>query len=149
MDIGGELLPILSKGLYTNPLNCIREYVQNGVDAGASEIKIKVTGSSVIIFDNGTGMDKEELLQARQSGVSRKSLEEHVGFRGISIYSGFDLSNLLLITTKKEGEDKAYIMRFDFGRMEQELERIRQGRGDNNIPLPKLLYSYTDFGQEG
>ena len=23
-DIGGQLLPILSKGLYTNPLDCIR-----------------------------------------------------------------------------------------------------------------------------
>jgi hypothetical protein len=27
--IGGELLNILSKGLYTNPLDAIREYVQN------------------------------------------------------------------------------------------------------------------------
>ena len=29
-DIGGELIAILSKGLYTNPLDCLREYAQNG-----------------------------------------------------------------------------------------------------------------------
>ena len=36
-DIGGELLPILSKGLYTDPLHAVREYVQNSVDADAQK----------------------------------------------------------------------------------------------------------------
>src|SRR6266704_6027316 len=90
-DIGGELLAILSKGLYSNPLDCIREYVQNAVDAKAINVTIKITGNSVIIFDDGTGMNLEEILQARQFGLSYKSLTEHVGFRGIGIYSGFDL----------------------------------------------------------
>src|SRR6266513_6060897 len=85
-DIGGELLAILSKGLYSNPLDCIREYVQNAVDAQAKTVTIKVTGNSVLIFDDGRGMGIEELVQARQVGLSPKSLTEHVGFRGIGIY---------------------------------------------------------------
>jgi hypothetical protein len=40
-DIGGELIAILSKGLYTNPLDCLREYAQNAVDARAKELTIK------------------------------------------------------------------------------------------------------------
>src|SRR5258708_23037932 len=73
-DVGGELLAILSKGLYTNPLDCIREYVQNTVDAKAANATIKITGNSVIIFDDGNGMNLEELLQARQFGLSIKYL---------------------------------------------------------------------------
>ncbi len=53
--VGGNLLPILSKGLYTNPLHCMREYVQNAVDAGAREVTIQITGNSVIISDDGDG----------------------------------------------------------------------------------------------
>jgi hypothetical protein len=52
-DIGGELLAIVSKGLYTNPLDCLREYAQNGVDAQAETITIEVTGNTVMIFDDG------------------------------------------------------------------------------------------------
>lgn len=147
-DIGGELLPILSKGLYTNPLDCIREYVQNGVDAGAKEIRIKVTGNSVVIFDNGSGMNMDNLIEARKFGVSPKSPEEFAGFRGIGIYSGYDLSNRLIIRTKKEGEEKACVMRFDFAGMKQELERVRKDRGGNQIPLNKLLTDYTSFNNE-
>lgn len=147
-DIGGELLPILSKGLYTNPLDCIREYVQNGVDAGAKEIRIKVTGNSVIIFDNGSGMNMDNLIEARKFGVSPKSPEEFAGFRGIGIYSGYDLSNRLIMRTKKEGEEKACVMRFDFAGMKQELERVRKERGGNQTPLNKLLTDYTSFNTE-
>ena len=147
-DIGGELLPILSKGLYTNPLDCIREYVQNGVDAGSSLIRIKVTGNSVTIYDEGTGMNMEELVEARKFGVSSKLVEEHVGFRGIGIYSGYDLCNRLVIRTKQEGDVKTNIMRFEFGNMKNELERVRKERGGNQLPLNELLTNNTSFSQE-
>lgn len=59
--IGGELLNILSKGLYTNPLDAIREYVQNSIDANANEVEIQITGNSVWILDWGDGMARDEL----------------------------------------------------------------------------------------
>src|SRR6266567_3602676 len=64
-DIGGELLAILSKGLYTDPLHCIREYVQNAVDANARSATVKITGNSVHVFDNGDGVSLEELVRVR------------------------------------------------------------------------------------
>lgn len=147
-DIGGELLAILSKGLYTNPLDCIREYVQNAVDAQAKNVTIKITGNSVVIFDDGQGMSLEELVQARQFGLSRKSLTEHVGFRGIGIYSGFDLCNRLVITTKKANETSAYILEFDFGAMKEQLERERRAVQEQRTSLTELLTTYSHFGQE-
>jgi len=132
-DIGGELLAILSKGLYTNPLDCIREYVQNAVDAQAKSVTIKITGNSVVILDNGQGMSLEELVQARQFGLSRKSLTEHVGFRGIGIYSGFDLCNRLVITAKKANEANSHILEFDFGAMKEQLERERRAVQEHRL----------------
>src|SRR6266568_10723 len=148
-DVGGELLAILSKGLYTNPLDCIREYVQNAVDAKATDVTIKITGNSVIIFDDGTGMNLEEILQARQFGLSYKSLTEHVGFRGIGIYSGFDLCRRLRITTSKEDDPYLHVLVFDFAAMKAELEddkRDKQGKGKPS--LIKLLSEHTYIKRE-
>jgi hypothetical protein len=145
-DIGGELLPILSKGLYTYPLHAIREYVQNSVDAGATQATIKITGNSVLVHDNGRGMDLAQLIQARQFGVSTKDSRLNVGFRGIGIYSGFDLCNRLLITTKQATETYAYILEFDFGGMKERLGR--EGDAENRTPLLQLLQEYSRFTRE-
>jgi hypothetical protein len=147
-DIGAELLPILTKGLYTNPLDCIREYVQNGVDANATELTIKITGNSVLIRDNGTGMDKETITKARALGSSTKRMDENVGFRGIGIYSAYDLCSRLLLTTKSAGEKKIHIMRFNFAGMREELAIARTAGTSSTVALSKLLYDYTDFGEE-
>jgi Histidine kinase-, DNA gyrase B-, and HSP90-like ATPase len=145
-DVGGELLPILSKGLYTYPLHAIREYVQNAVDAGATQATIKITGNSVLIHDNGEGMDLARLVQARQFGVSTKDIKLNVGFRGIGIYSGFDLCNRLLITTKRADESSAYVLEFDFGSMKDRL--AREVGSDKRTPLVQLLAEYSRFSRE-
>jgi hypothetical protein len=143
-DIGGQLLPILSKGLYTNPLDCIREYVQNSVDAGAKTVSIKITGNSVIIHDTGHGMDGDQLRASRKFGISAKDLSQHVGFRGIGIYSGYDLSKRLVITTKKADTTQQLVMRFDFAAMKKELEKKASG----TVSLSALLTEFTTFKSE-
>ena len=113
-DIGPQLLPILSKGLYTNPLHSLREYIQNGVDAGASEVLVKITGDSLLIRDNGKGMNLDELTKARKFGVSDKDPQFTVGFRGIGIYSGYDLCDRLIISSKQKNEINRFLLEFDF-----------------------------------
>jgi hypothetical protein len=147
-DVGGELLPILSKGLYTNPLDAIREYVQNAVDAIATQVTIQITGNSVWILDDGFGMSPAELHESRHFGVSKKSISEHVGFRGIGIYSGFDLCNRLRITTKQENADRAYILEYDFGQMKSILENARTDPSRPIIPLLQLLSAHTHFSNQ-
>ncbi len=146
-DIGGELLGILSKGLYPDPLDCIREYVQNSVDAKAKNVTIKITGNSVMIKDDGMGMDLGGLVQARRLGLSNKSQFEDVGFRGIGIYSSFDICNRLLVTTKTSGETKARVLEFDFGEMKVQLKAERDAQSPR-ISLTKLLTDYSHFKQE-
>jgi len=144
-DIGGELLSILSKGLYTNPLDSIREYIQNAVDAQAHGVKVKITGNSIWIHDDGDGMNLGGLLEARKFGISRKSIFEHAGFRGIGIYSGFDLCNKLRVTTKKRGEDAEYVLEFDFGAMKRLLDKERENPTEKRTSLEDLLFEHSGF----
>lgn len=143
-DIGGELLSILSTGLYTNPLDCIREYVQNAVDANAHAATIKITGNSVHIFDDGDGMALEDIIQARQFGLSVKSLTQHVGFRGIGIYSSFHLCNQLRVTSKKAGSTYQHVLVFEFGTMKAQLDQDkRKGPHERKTSLVELLSAHT------
>ncbi len=146
--IGGELLNILSKGLYTNPLDAIREYVQNSIDADAEEVIIQVTGNSVSILDYGSGMNDQALLQAREFGVSTKAIEENVGFRGIGIYSGFDLCEKLVIWTKTQGESVEHILEFEFKAMRDELDEARKSSDRPKVPLARLLGENTFYRKE-
>lgn len=143
-DIGGELLPILSKGLYTNPLHAIREYVQNSVDANAKNVSIQFTGNAVLITDDGDGMRGEDLIQARRFGVSHKNSQDHVGFRGIGVYSGFDLCNRLLISSSIEGEPFENVLVFDFGGMKKVLKQAQE-KSIERPPLYRLLRDFSQF----
>ena len=46
-EVGGELLDILSRGLYTDAKDALREYVQNSVDAVANNVHITIDGPVV------------------------------------------------------------------------------------------------------
>jgi len=147
-EIGGELLNILSKGLYTNPLDAIREYVQNSIDAGADEVTINVTGNSVNILDRGSGMNRNDLLSAREFGVSKKDIETNVGFRGIGIYSGFDLCERLIIRTKTKGEKVEHFLEFAFKEMREILENSRKDPNRPKVSLSGLLGKHTYYRSE-
>lgn len=147
-DIGGELMAILSKGLYTNPLDCLREYAQNAVDAKADTITLKITGNSAMILDDGAGMGLAQLLEAKKFGLSSKSIGQHVGFRGIGIYSGFDLCRRLVVTSTRAGDPAVYEMSFEFGEMKAQLDRERQSPdGRDRTSLVDLLSAYTKIAR--
>jgi hypothetical protein len=148
-DIGGELISILSKGLYTNPLDCVREYIQNAVDADAKNVRIKITGNSVTIFDNGQGMSLENLLEARSFGLSPKSISQYVGFRGIGLYSGFDICRELLITSKRGGKSDVNSIKFNFAEMKEQLNQDKQKESTKEkVSLIKLLSDHTYIKRE-
>lgn len=143
-DIGGELISLLSEGLYKNPLDAFREYIQNSIDAGAQRVNIKFTGRSVFIRDDGHGMTLPQLKRARRVGVSDKSFLKEVGFRGIGIYSAFHLCDRMVIRTKVSETVDQHIAEFDFAAMRSVLNQARiQKRGPAS--LMDLLYNYVTF----
>ena len=142
-EVGAELLEILSTGLYSDARDAIREYAQNGIDAGATTILVTVDGPRVVIRDDGSGMDQDTLLKARRFGMSEKTSLLHVGYRGIGVYSAFGMCDTLTITTKQRGDEALISLQFDFGRMRQLLERDRAADKREELPLVDVITRHT------
>ena len=147
-DIGGELLDILSRGLYSDARDAIREYAQNAIDAKASRIWVVVDGPRAEVRDDGEGMDWDQIQKARRFGMSDKNAQENVGFRGIGIYASFGMCDSLEIATHPEGADEEFTVRFNFGAMREILERDRVGGERAGVALSDLLYEYVGFSRE-
>lgn len=148
--IGGELISILTRGMYPDPRDTLREYVQNGVDADAKSIDIKIRGDSIVVEDNGHGMDEQTMLKAIRVGISDKNPKIDVGFRGIGIYSSFHLCDKLHIYSKAK-KDTPYLLLFDFKGMRSILELQQTARlkgnltGDELVDLQSLLEKHIEF----
>ena len=141
-DIGGEILPILTTGLYRNTLDALREYIQNAVDAEAEEIQLAIDPDVVSLTDDGNGMAGDQARNAIRFGVSDKSPLENVGFRGIGIYSGFNICDLLEVYTKSRIDGNTYKLTFDFYGIRTKLleEQERRSKGlPPGLHLERLL----------
>lgn len=126
-DIGGEIISILTRGMYLDPKDALREYVQNGVDAQASNISIKIRQNIIIIQDNGIGMDKDTIRKAIRVGISEKNPNKSVGFMGIGIYSSFHLCDELRIFSRADHSLPVQLY-FNFKGMREKLARQRELR---------------------
>ena len=141
-DIGGELLPILTRGLYRDTLDCLREYIQNAIDAEASRVQVFIDPDVVSVADDGTGMDADAARKAMRLGISEKNPLVNIGFRGIGIYSGFNLCDSLEVYTKSAAEEVTYRLFFDFKQIRMELlaEQERRNQGEPpRLYLQRLL----------
>ena len=107
--LGGELLRLVTAGMYDNPLIIYREYVQNsadaiaaqGPDAGSVQIKIDPAGSQITILDDGTGLTPDEAVHCLiDLGQSPKDRSKDRGFRGIGRLSGLAFAEELHFTTR-------------------------------------------------
>jgi len=93
-------------------MNVVKELVENSIDAGSTEISIKLTDSGVKeieVSDNGSGMDEEDAKMAfqRHATSKLKNLEdlfyiESLGFRGEALPSIASVSNVRLKTSNGE-----------------------------------------------
>lgn len=150
-DIGAEIISILTRGMYPDPRDALREYVQNGIDAGANHMSIKIRGDAIVVEDDGSGMDVDTMRKAVRVGISDKAPNIDVGFRGIGIYSAFHLCDRLHIFSSSKSSRPGHSVIFNFKEMRDILERqqaIRLRRplpGDKMIDLQKLLQEHIEL----
>ena len=110
--LGGELLRLITGGMYDDPLVLYREYVQNAADAIAAEgpsagcvqITIDPLNSQITILDDGTGMSPGEAAR-RLIDVGRSPKDRSIdrGFRGIGRLSGLAFAEEVHFTTRTCG----------------------------------------------
>jgi len=150
-DIGAEIISILTKGMYFDPRDALREYVQNAIDANAQNIGIKIRGNSIVVEDDGCGMDEETMRKAVRIGISDKNPNVDVGFRGIGIYSSFHLCDNLCIYSRPKTDNIPYLLSFDFKKMREILHQQQAARlkgdltGDQLIDLQSLIEKHIEF----
>ena len=110
--IGGNILSLITVGMYDNPLAIYREYIQNAADAvstaesptgGKVEINIDPSGLSVRIRDYGPGLSHEAALRALLPiARSQKQRGTDSGFRGIGRLSGLAFAESVAFKTRAQ-----------------------------------------------
>lgn len=114
-------LRLLGKGLYSNHWTAIAELVANGLDAQANNVKIYINmidkkNSIIEIFDNGTGMNYDDLSEKyaligkdkREDGELTDEIKKQVmGRKGIGKLAALYLSNKYYLISKKENEKES------------------------------------------
>lgn len=116
--IGAFVLETLTTGMYTNPLDAVREFVQNATDSilqaqgnlpshvGRIEVQIEPTSRKFIVRDNGTGIPHADVYSRLINiGMSDKNLATNAGFRGIGRLAGIAYCQKLSFRTSAIGEN--------------------------------------------
>lgn len=126
--IGSYVLESLTTGMYADPRDALREYVQNSLDSlrqaiksgviNQNEAKLKIeissTLSRLVFTDNGMGIDPNHAGRVLLSiGSSKKEFGVDVGFRGIGRLAGIAYCDKLTFETTSRGSDKSCRITFD------------------------------------
>ena len=107
--LGGDILGLITAGMYNDPMVVYREYIQNAADAifakgnsgGVISVGIDVVGSRLTIQDNGTGLTPQDAAKRLvQIGSSTKTLGLDRGFRGIGRLSALAFADSVTFTTR-------------------------------------------------
>lgn len=116
-------LNLLGKGLYSNAWTAIAELVANGLDAGASTVKIYINmvnkeNAVIEIFDNGCGMDYKDLAEKytligrnkREDIITEEIKQELMGRKGIGKLAALYLSNKYYLISKTNAGESAWCL---------------------------------------
>ena len=131
-QLGVHLLESITLGMYSEPLHCVREYIQNAFDSiraarregllgaedGCIDVFVDPHTSTLRIRDNGTGLGPEEaIVRLVDIGYSAKAdtadgAAVNAGFRGIGRMAGISYCDRLVFETS-EGDDRGCAVTFD------------------------------------
>ena len=139
--IGAFVLETLTTGMYAQPLDTLREFVQNSADSirraeakgllapgeGKIEIFVDPKNRRLSIRDNGEGVPSD-LVRERliNIGMSAKQLGSDAGFRGIGRIAGVAYCRNLSFITSFSGETKASVVSWDCEGIRRQISPTRR-----------------------
>ncbi len=144
-----KIIEIFSESLYASPNKAIEELVANAFDAGALRVVVLLSpnlhdqDSTVVVLDDGEGMDVSGLKQHWLIGVSNKRRlavlprgRQQIGQFGIGKLATYVLAERLTHISKRQG--KYYSTSMDFGAIDKRVEREVEPTTPIKIPLREL-----------
>jgi molecular chaperone HtpG len=148
---------ILSQDLYPRKLEIVREYIQNASDAidafaavsgiikddSEPVIKISVQGRSLLIFDNGIGMDGEEVSKLRRIAYSEKRAGQEAGYKGIGRLAGIAVADKLKISSTSYGDPGLHHFEFRAKEMRQEISENKKRNVNETASV--VINRHTDL----
>ena len=157
--IGAYVLETLTTGMYVDPLDTVRELVQNAADsirkaeesqvlarnAGRIEIQIGHKNRSLHVKDNGLGIATDSAPdQLLNVGMSDKDIEQDAGFRGIGRLAGIAFCDCLRFRTSAPGETTATVLDFDC----DGIRKAISPRNKRQHEMSDVLAKYCEFSTE-
>ena len=157
--IGKNVIENLTIGMYDDPRFVYREYVQNAADqidaakrqnlyqsGNESSIYIQINkdAKTVIIEDNATGIESEQVLPILGNiAQSTKNKYEDKGFRGIGRLGGLGYCEKLIFETSFYGEDKKSTMTWN-------AKQLKEIINDDKVKIgaAELISLITDYSFE-
>lgn len=99
----------IGERLYSHSVELIRELVNNAYDADATIVHVTISETEVIVEDNGSGMDKNGLIQYFKIGTPSKKLQPRspvfkrarIGQFGIGKFATLSACEAFKVTTQK------------------------------------------------
>ena len=128
INIGKDILELLSSSMYVDPMTIYREYIQNAADSidelrisaldpdllGRVRIKVDAPSRSVTITDNGAGIPERDFIPRLTSfGGSSKRGKRSRGFRGVGRLAGLGYCQELIFRTRSAEEGFVNELRWD------------------------------------
>lgn len=156
VEISMQIIGLFSEGLYSSPNKAIEELVSNSFDADATTVHVLVSqdraalDSSVVVIDNGTGMNDLGLKTHWIVGDSVKagrretsSGRKTIGKFGIGKLAAYVLGNRLTHISKSGG--KYYSTSMDFKKIPRtaDVGDAAKGKGKNKPPVTLDLRELT------
>ncbi len=132
------------------PASVVKELVENAIDAGSSEIEIKVESGGcnlITITDDGDGIEKSDLelafMRHATSKLSDSELIEikHLGFRGEALSSIAAVSRIKL-SSKAKGASEAWSISYEGGEKIGELIPYSLPQG-THIEVRDLFFCHS------
>lgn len=144
-----KIVDLFSEGLYASPNKAIEELVANAFDAGAANVHVLLSpnlhaqDASIVVIDDGEGMDPEGLKRHWLIGSSNKRRlddlpkgRQQIGKFGIGKLATYVLSEQLSHLSKRNGHYFAASM--DYRNIDREGDTEVQPTKPITIPLREL-----------
>ena len=149
--VGGDILRLITAGMYDNPLVLFREYLQNAADsiasggqgAGSVQIDIDPVEARLTITDHGPGLSHAEAISRLVPiGYSAKNPAVDRGLRGIGRLASLAFAESVHFTTRTRASDPATRVSWS-GRALRD-PRLKQLDAATTIKECTTVHSLTD-----